>query len=272
MSATSVADGGGVVGDERVSAAYAANAEFWIGIVRDRVDPYQTQLTDPALLAAIGDCAGSQILDAGCGEGYLARELVRRGAQHVYGVDTSAEFVRAANDHPDAAPETSTFHHADVAALPLPDDSVDLVVANRLPNGIDAPGKRFHEFARVLRPSGRMILLGMHPCFYAARGERADGATDFAINSYFGIRTVEQKFEVAGRTSPAASVQQFFSLEAYIHMITAAGFVITDLREPRPTDQQRRQNPWWNDNFTRPLFLLLECVPRPDGRGTQSSQ
>lgn len=258
----SVADGGGVVGDERVSAAYAQNAEFWIEIVRAGLDPYQTKLTDPALLAMIGDCTGAQVLDAGCGEGYLTRELVRRGARHVYGVDSCGEFVTAATDHPDADPATSTFRHADVAALPLPDDSVDLVVANRLPNGISNPGSRFHEFARVLRPSGRLILLGMHPCFYAARSERDGDTGGFAIDAYFGIRTVEQKFNVEGRISPTASVQQFFSLEAYLAMITAAGFVITDLREPHPTDEQRQQDPWWDEHFTRPLFLLLDCAPR----------
>ncbi|MCC3313134.1 hypothetical protein [Nocardia africana] len=43
-------------------------------------------------------------------------------------------------------------------------------------------------------------------------------------------------------------------------MLTTAGFAITALREPRPTEQQRRENPWWDEHFTRPLFLLLECA------------
>lgn len=246
-----------MLGDERVSDAYSKNAEFWITIIRDKLDPYQTQVTDPALLDLIGDCHGLEILDAGCGEGYLSRELIRRGAEHVDGVDTCAEFITAARSHPEQAPSTS-FHLADVAALPLPDRSVDLVVANRLPNGIATPERRFLEFARVLRPSGRLIVLGMHPCFYAARAERS-GSGGFDLDAYFGVRTVEQPFNVAGVTSPAASVQQFYSLEAYIGMITSAGFVMTDLREPHPTAEQRQQNPWWEENFVRPLFMLLEC-------------
>ncbi|WP_024803395.1 class I SAM-dependent methyltransferase [Nocardia sp. BMG51109] len=250
-----------MLGDELVTSAYAENAEFWIGIVRDRLDPFQTELTDPALLALLGDCRGLRILDAGCGEGYLARELVRRGAAHVDGVDTCAEFVDAARTHPDHRPAAATYHHADVAALPLADDSIDVVVANRLPNGIAGPERRFREFARVLRPSGRMLLLGMHPCFYVTRAERASGGTGFTLDAYFGGRTVEQRFAVAGRESPAASVQTFHSLEAYTGMIGAAGFAITRVCEPHPTEAQRRENPWWDENFVRPLFLLLECVP-----------
>ncbi|WP_194835040.1 class I SAM-dependent methyltransferase [Nocardia sp. XZ_19_369] len=252
-----------MLGDDRVTSAYAQNAKFWIDIVRGQLDDYQKRITDPALLDILGDCRGLKILDAGCGEGYLTRELVRRGAAHVYGVDTCAEFIEAARTHPDARPDTATFQHADVAALPLAEHSVDLVVANRLPNGIANPGKRFHEFARVLRPAGRLIALGMHPCFYTGRVDRdSDDAATIPIDSYFGGRTVEQKFDVAGRMSPVASVQQFYPLETYLRMITTAGFVITDLREPHPSPQQRDEDPWWNQNFSRPLFLLLDCALR----------
>lgn len=67
-------------------------------------------------------------------------------------------------------------------------------------NGIARPGKRFEEFARVLRREGRLILLGMHPCFYAARAERdAVGSADgFTVDTYFGTRVVQQHFNVAG--------------------------------------------------------------------------
>jgi SAM-dependent methyltransferase len=251
-----------VVGDERVSAAYERNAEFWIRVVRQRRDRYQVKLTDPALLAAIGAVDGRVVLDAGCGEGYLARELVRRGARHVHGVGSCAPLVAAARSHPEADAERMTFHHADVADLPLPDGSVDLVVANRLPNAITSPERRFHEFARVLAPTGRAVLLGMHPCFYLARGERDGAGTGFGVDDYFGVRTVEQRFDVDGQVSPAASVQTFYSLSDYLAMITGAGLVVTGLHEPHPTAAQRREDPWWDEHFTRPLFLLLECEPR----------
>ncbi|GAB2519321.1 hypothetical protein GCM10027167_22860 [Nocardia heshunensis] len=247
-----------------MTSAYARNAEFWINVIRDRLDPYQTQLTDPALFDAVGDCTGLEILDAGCGEGYFARQLLARGARHVHGVDTCEEFITAARSHPDHRPQSASYHHADVANLPLPDATIDLVIANRLPNGISDPGRRFQEFARILKPTGRMLLLSMHPCFYTARAERTPpGSNDLPIDTYFGVRTVEQQFNVAGHLSPVPSVQQFYSLETYIAMITSAGFAITALREPHPTPEQRRGNPWWNTNFPRPLFLLLECAPHP---------
>jgi SAM-dependent methyltransferase len=200
------------------------------------------------------------VVDAGCGEGSLVRRLAEDGARYVHGVDTCPEFIESARAHPGHRPESATFHHADVAALPLPAAAADLVVANRLPHGLRRPEERFREFARVLKPTGRLILLGMHPCFYVPRADRAAG-TEVPVAAYLDGRTVEQRFSVAGRVSPGASVQRLFSLEAYVGMLTGAGFAITQLYEPHPTDRQRQENPWWEENFVRPLFLLLECRP-----------
>ena len=47
------------------------------------------------LLDLIGDIAGRQVLDAGCGEGYLARALAARGA-HVTGIDLSPRLIELA--------------------------------------------------------------------------------------------------------------------------------------------------------------------------------
>jgi ubiquinone/menaquinone biosynthesis C-methylase UbiE len=250
-------------GVEQITEAYEANAAFWVKIARQRLDRYQTDLTDPALWQMIGDPTDLDILDAGSGEGYLTRELSARGARHVYAVDVCEPLTAAAQSHPDAAPDRQSYLTADVAALPLADDSVDLIVANRIPHPLSDPARRFDEYARVLRPSGRLVLLSLHPCFYTARAERT-AATPMSPGEYFGARTVVQHFNVAGITSPAPSVQRFYSLSDYLTMLTAAGFVITAVQEPHPTAEQYA-DPWWQENFRRPLFLLIEARPRHDG-------
>jgi 2-polyprenyl-3-methyl-5-hydroxy-6-metoxy-1,4-benzoquinol methylase len=56
---------------------WEGNAGFWIRIIREQRDRYRTELTDQAVLAAIGDCADLDVLDAGCGEGYASGPLCR---------------------------------------------------------------------------------------------------------------------------------------------------------------------------------------------------
>jgi ubiquinone/menaquinone biosynthesis C-methylase UbiE len=253
-----MSDGDGIDdrGDAPIHEAYDRNAQYWIQIVREGRDRYQTQITDAALLGALGEPAGLVFLDAGCGEGHLTRLLVDDGAQHVHGVDATAALVTAARTHPAADAATSTFHHADVAALPLPSNSIDVVVANRLPHALVDPHLRFAEFARVLVPGGRFVQLSLHPCFYTGRTERAQSG--IAAKEYFEGRTVIQHFNVDGLVSPAPSVQRFYPLETHIRLITGAGFVITDISEPRPNPGS--DETYWDNEFLIPLFLMITCT------------
>jgi SAM-dependent methyltransferase len=98
-------------------AAGGTNAEFRLRIIRQHRDRYRTELTDPAVLDAIGDVADLDILDAGCGEGYMTRELASRGAHQVNGIDTSRELVKAAEAA--MVPGTS-FSEASAGDLPFP--------------------------------------------------------------------------------------------------------------------------------------------------------
>ncbi len=53
------------------------------------------------ILTLLGDVAGLDVLDAGCGEGYLSRILAARGAR-VTGVELSPRLVELAHTKPSA--------------------------------------------------------------------------------------------------------------------------------------------------------------------------
>ena len=99
----------------------------------------------PACLALLGDVAGKRVLDAACGPGHYARELVRRGAQ-VTGFDQSTRMVALARARASAA-EFRVHDLADPITW-LPDASVDLVLC-ALHQG------RAHLPARERQPSAR---------------------------------------------------------------------------------------------------------------------
>jgi hypothetical protein len=86
--------------------------------------------------------------------------------------------------------------------------------------------------------------------------------------AYFSPREISQKFNVDGITSPAEVTSYHRPLEFYIRSFRDANLWITDLQEPHPTDEQLRNDPWWQASFPRPLFLLLvaqkhEVLPIP---------
>lgn len=235
------------------------NAGFWVQIIREHRDRYRTELTDPAVFSAIGECTSLDVLDVGCGEGYLSRELARRGAAHIEGLDRSAALIAAAGE---ISTPNARFSEGDVASLPFGDSSFDLVVANHLLNDLPDIDQPIREIARVLRPGGRLVALTLHPCFYGDRAEQK--VVDIGVTDYFTPRAVEQTFQVDGLESPATSVSWVRPLEAYAGALTAAGLYINGLTEPHPTEAQVSASSWWRENFPAPLFLLFVAI-KPGG-------
>jgi len=233
-----------------------ANASFWVKIIQEHRDKYRNELTDPAMLKAIGNPEGLTVLDAGCGEGYLSRLLARNGAI-VTGVDSSAKLIQAAKAQNIADAVPVSYDVSSVDELPYPNDGFDLVVCNHLINDLRDPSEPISEFARVLRRGGRLIILMLHPCFYNKHAEREQATNGLIASSYFETRSVEQAFEVDGLTSPVANTSWFRPLEFYTEELRKSGFAITSLTEPHPSAEQMQEDSWWRRGFTRPLFMLL---------------
>lgn len=234
------------------------NSAFWIRIIREELDPFRTGLTDAAVLDAVGPCRGRAVLDAGCGEGYLSRLLARRGAA-VTGIDRAMALVKAATERQRQERARADFFRADLGAVPLASGTFDVVVSNHSINELRYPRTALSEFSRVLRPSGTLVVLMLHPCFYAPRTEKA-AREDFPLERYFSVRRVEQRFNVSGVISPTTSVIWLRPLEEWFSMLTAAGFCVSDLREPHPSPRLLEADDWWRSTFHRPLFLLLVAM------------
>lgn len=104
---------------------------------------------------------GGRVLDVGCGPGRLAVALaVRRPDLTVHAVDISPDMIALAGRRAEEAGvgDRMRIACADVAALPLPDDSVDLVVSTvSFHHWADVPGAA-RELARVVRPGGHIWI------------------------------------------------------------------------------------------------------------------
>lgn len=104
-------------------------------------------------VGAAARTTGMTAVDAACGTGRLARRLLARG-YGVIGVDSSPEMLEQARDHVPGA----DFRTGDLDALPVPDDTADLVVTGLALTHVADLEPVYAEFARVLRPGGDLIV------------------------------------------------------------------------------------------------------------------
>jgi SAM-dependent methyltransferase len=113
---------------------------------------------------------GMTVLDLGCGEGRHAFEAYRRGAR-VVAVDRGADEVgttktwlgaiAAAGEAGRAGDGTAARYEVvrgDLLALPVPDASVDRVIAAEVLEHIPDDAAALAEIARVLKPGGRLAV------------------------------------------------------------------------------------------------------------------
>lgn len=127
------------------------------------------------IVERVAALAPTSVLDAGCGEGFVARELARSLPEvAITGCDLSPRAVRFAA----ARQPVATFAVASVFALPFADGAFDVVgcfeVLEHLPD--DGPIRALRELARVAR-RGVILSVPHEPYFSlanAARGKNLD--------------------------------------------------------------------------------------------------
>ncbi len=108
--------------------------------------------------SVLGDVAGLDVVELGCGTAYFSAWLARRGARPV-GVDpTPAQLETARRMQRETGLE---FPLVEAAAedVPLPDASFDLAVSEYGASIWADPYRWIPEAARLLRPGGRLVFL-----------------------------------------------------------------------------------------------------------------
>ena len=117
------------------------------------VENYWFRRHEVAYLRLADRCAGRQVLEAGFGEGYGA-DLLAGVATTVIGVD----YDESAVAHARARYPRVQVRQGNLAALPLPDASVDVVVNFQVIEHLWDQSQFVAECARVLRPGGLLLM------------------------------------------------------------------------------------------------------------------
>jgi SAM-dependent methyltransferase len=172
-----------------------------------------------AQLGVLGDVAGKDVLENGCGAAQWGRALARRGAR-VTGVDLSQqqlEFARQAGaDFP--------LVHASAESLPFADASFDVVFADHGAFTFADPHRTIPEAARVLRPGGLLAFSHNSPLDSICWDAPSQSMTARLQRPYFGLHREEWGDHIT------------FNLPygEWIQLFRANGLLVEELIELRP--------------------------------------
>ncbi len=212
---------------DAAAAGYLAEHGDFLGADRFVWCPEGLDEADAGLL---GDVAGRDVLEVGCGAAQCSRWLSARGARAV-GIDLSAGMLAQARglSRRTGAPRVAGLVQADARRLPFADGSFDLACSayGAVPFVAD-PERIMTEVARVLRPGGRWVFAASHPVRWAFPDDPGPAGLT-ATRSYFD-RTPYVEEDEQGRVS---YVEHHRTLGDRVRDVVAAGLVVEDLVEPQ---------------------------------------
>ncbi len=209
-------------------------------------------MDDPTTLKLIGDVAGLEVLDVGCGLGSMARLLASRGASSILGVDISPAMVdRARKSTSSASVQYQVGQVQDLSEQA----SFDVIVSNLVAHFIEDYSGFLTEISRRLKPRGRAVISQRHP-LRTARPE-VGGAAE------------TDEWPVSGYFDEGAKVYQWLGKEVTIYHRTFetvlnnfrdAGLIIESVREPQPVGRLADKYARLREAGQIPSILSISCV------------
>lgn len=205
----------------------------------------------------LGDVAGRDVLEVGCGAAQCSRWLVGLGAR-VVATDVSGGMLAAARELDVATGRTTPLVQADARSLPFADASFDVAFTafGAIPFVPDAV--RVHqEVARVLRPGGRWVFAVTHPIRWAFPDD-PEGLT--AVRSYFDRRPYVETDD-AGHVEYAEFHR---TIGDHVADVVAAGLVLERVVEPEwPEGHTRTWGGWGPVRGALLPGTAIFCARRP---------
>ncbi len=213
-----------------------ANREYW-----DReADRYQAEQAvraawgvwslPEAELDVLGEVAGKDVVELGCGTAYVSAWLARRGARPV-GVDVTPAQLDTARAMQVEHGLQFPLLEASAEDVPLPDASFDLAVSEYGASIWCDPYRWIPEAARLLRPGGELVFLVNGTLLMLCMQEEEIPPGPELLRPYFGMH----RFEWGGEDD----VDFHLGYGDWIRLLRANGFEVEGLIEVQAPENAR---------------------------------
>jgi ubiquinone/menaquinone biosynthesis C-methylase UbiE len=224
---------------------------------------YQSTLILPNLIRLLGPKRGEVILDLASGQGFFTREIAKTGAD-IFGVDIGKELVAIAKRR---SPGIKFYVSSADNLSFIKNQTVDKIIIVLAFQDIANVGGVLAEAGRVIKPSGRLIVVLNHPTFRIPK-RSSWGFDDLKKIQYRRVdqymSEVRAPIEVHPGTAESAKTVYFHRpLQFYFKALAKSGFVVSRLEEwvsDRKSESGPRQAAENKARREIPLFLAIEAV------------
>jgi SAM-dependent methyltransferase len=187
-----------------------------------------TAMEGPALCDELGPVSGLRVLDLGCGDAEVGREMLGAGAARYRGVDGSTRMIQAAQRMLEGTAGEAVL--GDIEDLAEPAASFDVVLSRMALHYVADLGGVLRACRTCLAPGGRVVFTVVHPLVtsHDARQSSAEPRQSWVVDDYFVTGPRDRRW------LGTSTVWQHRTIEDYVRELHAAGFALVNLRECPP--------------------------------------
>jgi ubiquinone/menaquinone biosynthesis C-methylase UbiE len=235
-------------------SVWESRAQWWKETFADGTDPEYAQQIVPRVIECVR--SADHVIDIGAGEGQLARAATSAGAERVVAIDSSAAMVELANGSGVDA------RVGDVTSLPFESEEFDLATIGLVLEHVGDFDAAVSEVARVLKPSGRVLLFLNHPMFQTPGSGWIDDQIleeqYWRVGPYLQEATTTEEVE-SGVLIPFAHRP----LSTYVNTFARSGLMVRQMDEPSPPTEFLASEAGMEgaEHIPRLLFLEFQKIP-----------
>ena len=210
------------------------------------------ELATQTTLSLLPTPAPAVVLDIACGQGLASRAIAAAGAGHVVGTDLTVEMLERAIEHERVEPLGVEYRVDDAQTLAtVTNASIDAVTCQLGLMDIADLDATLAATRRVLRPDGAFVFVIGHPAFLAPNASTMPdgrGRSGRFVNEYY-----DERFWRSPNPHGVRRVGNHHrTLSTYLNALTAAGFVLDEVTEPRASGTFAEQQSVYRNV---PMFL-----------------
>ena len=227
--------------------AYQALASRYSEVAEQKAE--NGYIEHPAMRKQLGNVSGLEVLDAGCGPGFLSNYLIENGAR-VSGFDLSPNMIEIAKHRTKGRADLFVANMENPIST-LTDNTFDMVVSSLAIDYVKNWKVPLGEFYRVLKAEGRLVISVQHPLA---------AYLWYKPKSGFGVQYVEAEWRGFGG-EPVTVPDYYRSFSEMINPLIASGFQITEIVDTKPIDTLKDIHPEKFATYSKqPTFMIIDLM------------
>jgi 2-polyprenyl-3-methyl-5-hydroxy-6-metoxy-1,4-benzoquinol methylase len=148
-----------VLSDKKIIDSWEKNVSPWVKAIQGRQIESRIAVTDQAIIESISSIAGKKVIDIGCGEGWLVRQLSTLGFS-VTGTDAISALINKAKELGEGSYKHLEYENMSSQTI---DEKFDIAVCNFSLLGKESVEHIFNIIPSILTNEGYFVIQTLHP-------------------------------------------------------------------------------------------------------------